>query len=312
MKFGVSLGNGGPFATPAGIVAIARRADELGFDSVWASDHVVIPSRIDDEKYPYGPPGTFNPDAMQNYFEPITTLTYVAGATSRVKVGTTVLVLPQRQPLVVAKQWATLDALSGGRTILGIGAGWMREEFDALGVDTFDRRGKATDEAIRVYREIWADKADKSFDGEVYRFPALRARPIPAQPGGPPIWVGGHGRRSIRRAAQFGDGWHLVRGSLEEVRQGTAVLHELCGQYGRDPSSLVVSNVLSVYPPGGGPTEPKDFDLTGGAAEQAERIRRYADAGCEYLVIRCYPAETLSGTLESLERFAREVRPLLD
>ena len=123
-----------------------------------------------------------------------------------------VLKLPVRPPVLVAKQWATLDALSGGRTILGVGAGWMREEFEALGFGhTFGPRGKATDETIKILRSAWTTQGDLSFEGEVYQFGPVRMLPKPVRPGGLPIWIGGHGRRSIRRAAELGDGWQPLR-----------------------------------------------------------------------------------------------------
>ena len=312
MKIGVHLANGGVWASPETIIPLAERAEELGYDSLWVSDHVVVPSQIDESKYPYGPPGTFSPDASQNYFEPFATLAFLAGRTRRVQLGTSVLVVPQRQPLVVAKQWATLDALAGGRTILGVGAGWMREEFAALGVDTFDRRGAATDEALRIYRAVWTQHGDVSFEGEVYRFDPLRALPKPAQPGGPPIWVGGHGRRSIRRAAELGDGWHVIRMGLEELRAGTATLHDLLGRAGRRPEDVTLSAVLSAYAPGAGPAgEPREYDLVGGAERAADTLRRYQAAGVDHVILNAYPRDSVAPMLETLELVARDVRPLL-
>jgi probable F420-dependent oxidoreductase len=312
MKIGVHLANSGPWAGPDTIAPLGVRAEELGFDSLWVSDHVVVPSRIE-SVYPYGPPGSFSPDASQNYFEPFATLAFLAGRTRRVELGTSVLVLPQRQPLLVAKQWATLDALSGGRTILGVGAGWMREEFQALGVDTFDRRGAATDEAIRIYRAAWTQQGDVSFEGEVYRFGPVRFMPKPARTGGPPIWVGGHGRRSIRRAAELGDGWQPIRIGLEELRAATATLHELLDRYGRRPSDVAVSMVLRAYAPGSGPDgEAGDFDLVGRPEEMAEKLRRYAAAGVEHVVLNAFPRESVGPMLEVLELVARDVRPLVE
>src|SRR5262245_45507322 len=149
MEVGVHVVNGGIWASPDSIVALGAGAETLGYDSLWVSDQVIVPSRVDSH-FPYSPTGRYPVDRLQNTFEAMTVLTYLAGRTSRIKLGTSVLVLPYRQPLVIAKQWATLDALSGGRTILGVGAGLMREQFEALGVDCFDRRGTATDEAIKL------------------------------------------------------------------------------------------------------------------------------------------------------------------
>ena len=222
------------------------------------------------------------------------------------------LVLPYRQPLVVAKQWATLDALSGGRTILGVGAGFMREQFEALGMDTFDRRGAATDEAIRLFRAAWAQGAEVSFTGDVYRFQPVWFLPKPARPGGPPIWVGGNGRRSIRRAAELGDGWHTVRIGLDELRTGVATLHELLDRNGRSAADVVVSGKFSLYCPGTGPRgEPHESELTGSAELIAARLRSYRDAGLQYLVLDPTQHAAPAAALEAIEFFAREVGPLL-
>ena len=188
----------------------------------------------------------------------------------------------------------------------------MREEFEALGVDTFERRGAATDEAVRLYRAVWTQEGDVSFKGDVYQFRPLRAVPKPAQKGGPPIWVGGHGRRSIRRAAELGDGWHVIRMGLEELRAGAATLHELLGRAGRRPEDVTLSAVLSAYAPGTGPQgEPREYDLVGGAERAAETLRRYEAAGVEHVILNAYPRESAAPMLEALEFVAREVRPLL-
>jgi probable F420-dependent oxidoreductase len=312
MKIGAHLANGGVWASPDTIIPLGVRAEELGYDSLWVSDHVVVPSKIDESKYPYGPPGTFNPDASQNYFEAFATLAFLAGRTRRVQLGTSVIVLPQRQPLLVAKQWATLDALSGGRTILGVGAGWMREEFEALGMDTFERRGPATDEAIKLYRRVWTQQGDISFEGDVYRFSPLRALPKPAQSGGIPIWIGGHGRRSIRRAAELGDGWQPVRMNLADLRASVATLREMVTRYGRQPGDVTISAVVSAYAPGAGPSGTvQDCDLVGGPEEMAEKLRAYQSAGVEHIAINTFPRDSVTPMLEALEYVAREVRPLL-
>ncbi|MCC6175283.1 MAG: LLM class F420-dependent oxidoreductase [Chloroflexi bacterium] len=312
MKIGVHLANGGVWATPETIVGLAERAEALGLDSVWVSDHVVVPSAIE-SPYPYGPPATFSPEASQNYFEPFGVLAYVAGRTRRIELGTTVLVLPQRQPLLVAKQWATLDALSGGRTILGIGAGWMREEFIALGADTFDRRGPATDEALAILRAAWSEAPEIAFAGTVYQFEPIRALPKPARPGGPPIWIGGHGRRSIRRAAELGDGWHPIRIPLDELRTATATLYELLPQYGRRPEDVTLSTVVTAWAPGTHPDGPdRDWALAGDPDACAEKLHRYQDAGIQHVVVNAFPRDRPSAMLETLDFLASEVRPRLD
>ena len=312
MDIGVHVVNARPWATAESIVSIGTRAEALGFDSLWVSDQVVIPSELR-SSFGYGTTGSYDIEANQNFFDALTVLTYLAGCTSRVRLGTSVLVLPYRQPLVVAKQWATLDALSGGRTILGVGAGFMREQFDALGMDTFDRRGAATDEAIRIFRAAWAPGAEVSFTGDVYSFRPVRFLPKPIRPGGPPIWVGGNGRRSIRRAAELGDGWHAVRVSVSELRAGVATLRELLDRNGRPPTDVVTSAKFRLYGPGSGPRdEPHEFELTGLAEMIAEKVRNYRDAGLEYLILDPTQHASPAEALEAIEFFANEVKPLLD
>jgi probable F420-dependent oxidoreductase len=311
MNIGVLVVNNRPWATADTIVSFGTRAEALGFDSLWVADQVVIPSNLE-PSYPYGRTEHYDIEGNQNFFEALTVLTYLAGRTSRVQLGTSVLVVPYRQPLVVAKQWATLDAFSGGRTILGVGAGFMREQFEALGVDTFDRRGAATDEAIRLFRAVWTPGAEVSFTGEVYRFPPVRFLPKPVRPGGPPIWVGGNGRRSIRRAAELGDGCHSVRIGLDELRTGVATLHELLGRNGRQPTDVVVSAKFRVYARGTGPRgEPHESELTGSAEMMAAKLRSYQAAGLQDMVLDPTQHDTSAAALEAIEFFALEVRPLL-
>jgi probable F420-dependent oxidoreductase len=311
MEIGVNVQSAQPWATAETIAALGGRADALGFDSVWVSDHVVIPERIE-STYPYGPPGTFTPANRANYFEPLTVLAFLAGRTERARLGVSVLVVPQRQPLVVAKQWATLDALAGGRTILGVGAGWMREEFAALGADTFERRGAVLDESIRLFRTVWSESGPVSFDGELLRFDPLRFEPKPARAGGPPIWIGGHGRRSLRRAAELGDGWQGIRMGLDEFAATRGAIHEMLGGCGRRPEDVELAMSLTAYAPGARPpSEPAEADLLGSPDEMAERVRRYAAAGVRHILLQTQPNDSAAAVTEAMEYFAREVRPRL-
>jgi probable F420-dependent oxidoreductase len=309
MKFGVYVENMRPWATGETIGMLGTRAEALGFDSVWVSDHVVIPERME-SIWPYGDAGTFTPATVGNVFEAITTLAFLAGRTSRIQLGVSVLVVPQRPPLLSAKQWATLDALAGGRTILGVGTGWLREEFVALGVETFEQRGTALDEAIRIFRATWSQPSPVSFAGEVYRFAPLRADPKPARAGGPPIWIGGHGRRALRRAAELGDGWEGARMGLEELRAVRATLEELLGRSKRRLDDLELAMVLSAFPPGTRPAGPStDSDLVGSPAEMAERVRQYAALGTRHVLLHAEPRDSAASIAEGMEFFAAEVRP---
>jgi probable F420-dependent oxidoreductase len=186
------------------MIGFARRVESLGFDSVWVSDHVVIPFTIR-SRYPYNATGDFPLSPSTPFLEPLTALAVVAGATERVRLGTSVLVLPHRHPVLLAKMLATLHALAPGRVILGAGVGWMREEIELLGA-SYERRGAWSDEALRVIRACWSE-ARPSFAGEFFRFDPVGFEPRPA-PGALPIWIGGHTPAALRRVATLGDGWH--------------------------------------------------------------------------------------------------------
>ncbi len=198
MQVGVWIPNCRHLATPDIIRRTAVRAEQLGYDSVWVSDHVVVPDA--------------NVDRIgAGIFDPLVTLAVAAGATSRVRLGTTVLIVPYRNPVVTAKMVSSLDALSGGRVVLGVGAGWLAEESAALGVP-FAERGAMTDEYLAAMRELWTSPAP-SFAGKYTRFSGLKFEPKPVQQPHPPIWVGGHGRASLRRAAEIGAAWHPINRS---------------------------------------------------------------------------------------------------
>src|SRR5207248_465496 len=179
--------------------ALAQTAEELGFDSVWISDHVVVPQQIS-SAYPYSADGRFPTEPTQAYFEPLTTMGFLAGVTRHVRLSVAVLVMPYRHPLLTAKMVATLDNLSGGRIDLGIGAGWMREEFESLGAsnDIYEHRGSATDEQLRILKSVWTEDI-AGFEGRFYRFPRVGVHPHPLQKPHPPIWVGGHTPPALRR-----------------------------------------------------------------------------------------------------------------
>src|SRR5437867_8849365 len=242
MEFGCHLPVYGPAATRETLLAFARRMEALGYDSLWASDHVVIPWRIA-SKYPYNETGDFPLPASANFLEPLTTLALVAGATERIRLGTTVLVLPHRHPLLAAKMLATLDHLAPGRVILGAGVGWMKEEIELFGVP-YERRGAWSDEAIGVMKACWRDER-VSHRGEFVRFEGLGVAPKPAQ-GTIPVWIGGHTPRALRRVAELGDGWHAAFPSAAKMKAGLADLTAACRQVGRDMSSLTISARLGL------------------------------------------------------------------
>ena len=183
--FGTSMPSRGDMASPENLRTLAQRAESLGFDSVWVSDHIILPRKVD-SFYPYAADGvaTFRPD--EDYYDPLATLNFLAGCTQKIRLGTHVLILPYRNPVVTAKMLSTLDVLSGGRVILGAGVGWMEEEFQALGLDTYAQRGAVTDEYIQLFKELWT-KDEPEFQGEHYQLSGMGFMPKPVQKPHPPI-----------------------------------------------------------------------------------------------------------------------------
>ncbi len=237
MEFGCHLPVYGPAATRDVLLGFATKMEALGYDSLWASDHVVIPYAID-PKYPYSATGTFPLAPTTDFLEPMVALALVAGVTERVKLGTTVLVLPHRHPVLAAKMFATLDHLAPGRTICGAGVGWMKEEIELFGVP-YARRGAWSDEALRIMRACWRDERVE-YRGEFHRFDALGVAPKPLRRT-IPIWIGGHTPRARRRGAELGDGWHAAFPSAEKMKASLADLEAACRTAGRDPKSLTIS-----------------------------------------------------------------------
>jgi probable F420-dependent oxidoreductase len=313
LTVGCTLPTSGPAADPLALADLAQAAEALGFDSVWVSDHVVIPARID-SPYPYSPDGAFRLGPRDPYLEPLTALTYLAGHTRRVRLGTHVLILPYRHPVVTAKMLASLDVLSGGRLDVGIGVGWMAEEFAALGAPPFARRGAVTDEQLRIFKALWTEEVP-AFAGEFYEFAALGAYPQPVQRPHPPLWVGGHSRAAIRRAARLGDGWLPIGARPPadlppaEVAAGLALLKDEATSAGRDPAQVSVcfSTAISfTAAPGRDGGERAPFS---GTPEQiAADLADYRAVGVERFIVGL-GAGRAAELEQRLRRFAEEVRP---
>ncbi len=232
MKFGLRYCNTGRYVDPAKAIELAQAGEEAGFESMWTVEHTVVPGGYG-STYPYDTSGRMaggNDDIPLP--DPLIWMAYVAAATKRIKLATGIMILPQHNPVVVAKQVATLDHLSGGRILLGIGVGWLKEEFDALGVP-FDDRGRRTDEYINAMRELWT--SDKpTFSGEFVKFKEAYCRPRPAQ-GSVPIIVGGHSAPAARRAGRLGDGFFPARGAPADL---FAIARDAAKAAGRNPSAL--------------------------------------------------------------------------
>jgi probable F420-dependent oxidoreductase len=314
VHFGIALRGRGPLATADAVLKLAQRADGLRYDSVFVTDHVVIPRAIA-STYPYSPSGRVGADWAQGYLEPLTLMTYLAAATRRVRLGTSVLVIPYRNPVVTAKMLATLDVLSGGRVILGAGVGWMREEFEALAAPRYEDRGKVTDEWLRLMRECWT-REPVSFAGAHYRLAEVSALPKPRQKGGIPIWTGGHTPGALRRAGELADGWHPIglrppaMLDPEEYGRMAAVVADAARRAGRDPRAVTLSfrAPLDLRGPRAKAPAGERRLFTGTAAEVVEDIRRYQRLGVSHFVLDLAP-DDLRGALAMMERFAEDVRP---
>ena len=291
MKIGFSLLNNWGIEDAQALVGLATLAEELGFDSVWVHDHVFNVGHV------------FDRIGGKPYYEPLTLLSFVAARTTRLRLGTSVLVLPYHNPIRLAKTAATLDVLSGGRLILGVGVGSIEQETHAMG-SPFAERGAVSDEAIAVMRTLWTQE-DPGFDGKYSRFAGMKFSPKPLQKPSIPLVIGGVSRAAIRRAARFGDGWQPLGLAPEPLGEAMAVLRDEAQAHGRDVSKIPVSITLGIAAPGARRRHALGTD----PAEIVRNAKAYADLGVDTLVISANtsdPGEARS----ALEMVAREVLPV--
>jgi len=290
MKFGLILPNFGAIAGADAIRQSAILAEELGFDSVWTTDHVLMPASMPD---PYG-----------NLVESLIALSLAAAVTRRVQLGTSIIVTPQREPVLLAKQLASIDAISGGRLILGAGVGWLEQEFAYLNAD-YESRGARFDEGLSLARALWGGEG--SFSGEYTTIDDALFSPCPAKGSELPIWIGGNSSHAVRRAATMADGWHPVGLTPAELEEGVAALGAPNG--GR---AVTVSLRTNIELLAAGETS-KDYQAPGhaprgSAAEITSELRAYQDAGLEHAVLWLFHES--KDELESRVRlFAAEVMP---
>ncbi len=312
MRYGFYLPTRGELATRSAIAALARAGEAAGFHSAMVADHVVFPV-TSSSIYPYTVSGEH--PSHGDVLEQFSLLAFVAGITERLRLVSSVTILPYRNPVLTAKMLATIDVLSEGRLTVGVGVGWLEEEFAALGAADFARRGAVSDEYLQILRKLWT-MSPASHAGEFYSFDQIRCEPFPLQRPGPPIWVGGHSRAALRRTARFGDGWHPV-GAIAavplppaEMQEKLAELKRLTEAEGRDFATLTISYKAPLYDvalpgPDGGR---KPF--SGAPAQIAEDIAAFAAIGVHELIFD-FRGETLAGSLARLERFAAEVMGLV-
>src|SRR5262245_18227674 len=291
MEFGVSLPSRGPLAKPEIVLKIAAKAEALRYASVFVSDHIVLPVSSARSVYPYSPSRQLPGGANQDYLEPLCMLAYLAQATTKVRLGTSVLVVPYRNPLTTAKMLATIDVLSRGRVILGAGVGWLREEFEAVAAPPFEERGRVTDEYLRLMRATWTTDP-VAFDGRFFTVRDVHALPKPVQRGGIPIWIGGHTDSALRRTGMLGDAWHPIGmrpPAMMLPDEYTAKAKQIASyaqQAGRDHRSIALTfrapmEVRSAREKAPGGDRPL---FQGTAAEVIADVRRYQAIGVSHMV----------------------------
>jgi probable F420-dependent oxidoreductase len=308
MEFGLHLPASSSGVKSEDLIRFAQRAEALGFYCLTVADHIIVPKHISipypytlDSKYP----GT------GYHLETLTTMSFLAGATRRIRFITSVMIAPYRNLIITAKMLASLDVLSQGRVIVGLGVGWMKEEFDNLQTPPFNDRGRVTDEYIHAFRELWT-KDNPSFDGKYCKFSDIVFLPKPVQRPTIPIWIGGHSRQALRRAGRLGDGWHPIGGvptiplEPEDVKRDLETVAHYAQAAGRNPRAMRVALKGSLFDREK-PTAPgRRRRFLGTAEEIAADIREYASAGVDTLIFdvrRPSPMETL----ERMEWMAEEV-----
>ena len=279
MKIGISTF---PTDYSPDVAAVARRAEALGFESLWVPEHVMLPV-ASSTKWPGSAEGVI-PKVYADIADPFVALARASGVTERLMLGTAICLVPERNPLLLAKEVASLDMFSGGRFLFGVGAGWLREELELLGGD-FDRRWGQTKEAVLAMKELWT-RTKSEFHGEFYDFPPVYSFPRPVQRPHPPVLLGGMAERVFKRVAEWGDGWIPNRVTPAEVREGRARLDELAQAAGRDPSSIQIT--VSGQPPDAG------------------LIEEYGEAGADRVIVRLADVHE-EQSLDEIDRIAKAV-----
>lgn len=317
MDFGVATSSRGAAGNREGYIAVAKAAERLGFGFISVNDHVVVPSDIS-TRYPYSESGEWAGRTAGECLDQLTTLAFLAGHTERLQLLTSVMVVPQRQPVLTAKMLATIDVLSDGRLIVGCGAGWLKEEFEALGAPPYAERGRATDEFLDAFKVLWTADAPK-FEGKHVRFDKILFAPKPARKPHPPLWIGGESPQALKRTVRVGDAWYPASNNPQyrldnPERLATAVsdLKSMARSAGRDPNTIDIG-YLVLWPVDW--TAQKTAEgarriLTGRPEDMAADIMALERAGARHLCLT-FQTANLPETLQRMQRFAEEVMPLV-
>ena len=302
MDWGVHLPHLGRQVDRETLMSFAQTLESLGVHSAWVSDHLCWPAEIA-SKYPYTDDGSFAPTPDMGWLEALGALTFVAGCTNSIRLGTTVLILPYRPPVLTAKQIATLDVLSGGRVILGAGVGWMAEEAAVLGMP-WDQRGKRTNEYLEIFEALFGTDSP-SYQGEFYSFPEVGFEPKPLQQ--PlPIWIGGNTQAAIRRVARYGHGFHAAFEPLEVIQSHWDAIGMECERLGRERAELTLSLRFFLDPTG---AMPQDKSITGSVDQMLETIGKLQEAGVQHVLLDPVGRGGASGRLDIVRAFMEDVAP---
>ena len=308
MKFGVFLPVSGRAASRKTLMQAAQQAEALGYDSVWAADRLVMPWKIA-TTYPYSKEATFIVPADRPFFDTLTCLAFLAGCTEKIQLGMSVMVMPYRHPLHWAKIATTIDQLSTGRLIMGVGVGWMGEEFAAMNAP-FKERGKVSDEQLTLLKQLWTEE-HITFRGKYYQVDDIAFNPKPYQKPRIPIWVGGEGKYAQRRAGQFGDAWfpYFVRVTPQELLRRFNNVREEAKKAGRNPDEIDFACCLPIELTANDVAQEDDY-LKGSIGQVTAAIKKFIHVGVIHIglqfMIPHYPERQ-----EQIERFAKEALPAL-
>ena len=315
MDFGFGLPTRGPLARPEAARTVLAKAEELGLACVSVSDHIVIPAEIV-PKYPYSDSGEPPFPADGECLEQLTTMAWVAAVTTRIRILSSVMVVPHRNPVHTAKTIATIDVLSGGRVTIGCGAGWMEEEFEAIGAEPFRERGRVTDEYLAIFKELWTS-AVASYDGRYNSFRDVLFEPKPVQKPHPPLWIGGESPAAKRRAVRLGDGWFPIGANpafplntAARYAEGLSALRQMAAESDRDPATIHLgfwSNWDHEVTDRKTPQDGVRHIMTGGADALLDDIGALGEQGVETFMFQLAKPDGLDRTLESMDRFAEQV-----
>ena len=313
MDFGIHIGTRGCLTTRENIMALASGAEAAGYAIIGVADHLIVPVHTD-VRYPYTADGIWPGAPTGECFDAIATLTFLAGFTQRIRLLTSVLVVPYRPAILTAKLLATADVLSDGRVIAGVGSGWMKEEFAALETPAFEDRGAVTDEYIRAWKALWTQERP-AIDTAHVKFANVVFKPKPVSRPHPPIWVGGESAPALRRAATVGDGWypvsnnaHIPLNTPALLKAGIERLHRAAEKAGRDPDSIDIAYVWFMPPSWTAKTDAtgKRQMFTGSADDMLQDAAAFAAAGVRHLIVYAQQP-TIEATLDVQQRFAEDV-----